>query len=38
MDAASFTSGACQNPTLTIMALALRSSEALLERMRSGEV
>jgi choline dehydrogenase-like flavoprotein len=36
MDAASFTSGACQNPTLTIMALAVRSTDHVLEEMRRG--
>ena len=38
MDGAGFTSGACQNPTLTIMALALRSSEYLLGEMKRGNV
>jgi choline dehydrogenase-like flavoprotein len=38
MDGAGFTSGACQNPTLTIMALALRSSEYLLGEMKSGNL
>jgi choline dehydrogenase-like flavoprotein len=38
MDAAGFTSGACQNPTLTIMALTVRSSDYLLERMRKGDL
>jgi choline dehydrogenase-like flavoprotein len=38
MDAASFTSGACQNPTLTIMALAVRSTDRLLDEMRRGAV
>ncbi len=37
MDGAGFPSSACQNPTLTIMALALRSSDYLLEQMRRGE-
>jgi choline dehydrogenase-like flavoprotein len=36
MDAASFTSGACQNPTLTIMALAVRSTDYLLGEMKKG--
>ena len=36
MDAAGFTSGGCQNPTLTIMALAVRSTDFLLEEMRRG--
>lgn len=38
MDGASFPSGACQNPTLTIMALAVRSCDHLLEEMKRGNV
>lgn len=38
MDAAGFTSGACQNPTLTIMALAVRSTDYLLGAMKRGEI
>jgi choline dehydrogenase-like flavoprotein len=38
MDAASFTSGACQNPTLTIMALAVRSTDYLLGEMKKGDL
>jgi choline dehydrogenase-like flavoprotein len=38
MDGAGFTSGACQNPTLTIMALAVRSSDYLLEQVKRGEI
>jgi len=38
MDAAGFTSGGCQNPTLTIMALTVRSTDFLLEAMRKGDV
>jgi glucoside 3-dehydrogenase (cytochrome c) catalytic subunit len=38
MDGAGFTSGGCQNPTLTIMALTVRSTDHLLERMKKGEV
>jgi choline dehydrogenase-like flavoprotein len=38
MDAAGFTSGGCQNPTLTIMALAVRSCDYLKEQLRKGEV
>jgi choline dehydrogenase-like flavoprotein len=38
MDGAGFTSGACQNPTLTIMALALRSSDYLLGEMKRGSL
>jgi choline dehydrogenase-like flavoprotein len=38
MDGSGFTSGACQNPTLTIMALAVRSSDYLLEEMKKGNL
>jgi choline dehydrogenase-like flavoprotein len=38
MDAAGFASGACQNPTLTIMALTVRSTDYLLEEMRQGNL
>jgi glucoside 3-dehydrogenase (cytochrome c) catalytic subunit len=38
MDAAGFVSSACQNPTLTIMALAVRSCDHLLEEMKRGNV
>jgi len=38
MDAASFTSGACQNPTLTIMALAVRSTDYLMGEMKKGSL
>lgn len=38
MDGAGFTSGACQSPTLTIMALAVRSSDYLLGEMRRGDL
>ena len=38
MDAGSFTSGACQNPTLTIMALAVRSTDYLLGEMKKGSL
>ena len=38
MDGAGFTSGACQNPTLTIMALAVRSTDYLLAEMKRGNV
>jgi choline dehydrogenase-like flavoprotein len=38
MDASGFPSGGWSNPTLTIMALAVRSTDRLLERMRAGEV
>jgi choline dehydrogenase-like flavoprotein len=36
MDASSFPSGGCQNPTLTIMALAVRSTDFLLNEMKRG--
>ena len=36
MDASGFPSCACQNPTLTIMALAVRSCDYMLEEMRKG--
>jgi glucoside 3-dehydrogenase (cytochrome c) catalytic subunit len=36
MDGAGFTSGACQNPTLTIMALTVRSTDYLLGEMKRG--
>jgi hypothetical protein len=29
-------SSGCQNPTLTIMALAVRSTDYLMEQMKSG--
>jgi choline dehydrogenase-like flavoprotein len=38
MDGACFTSSACQNPTLTIMALAVRSTDYLLAEMKRGNV
>jgi choline dehydrogenase-like flavoprotein len=38
IDAASFTSGGCQNPTLTIMALAVRSCEYLRGEMKKGSL
>jgi choline dehydrogenase-like flavoprotein len=36
MDASGFPSGGCQNPTLTIMALAVRSTDYLLSEMKRG--
>ena len=36
MDASGFPSGGCQNPTLTIMALAVRSTDYLLNEMKRG--
>jgi choline dehydrogenase-like flavoprotein len=38
MDGAGFTSGACQNPTLTIMALTVRSTDFLLQEMKRGNL
>ena len=38
MDGACFTSSACQNPTLTIMAIVARSSDQLIDRFRKNEV
>jgi hypothetical protein len=38
MDASSFVSGGCQNPTLTIMALAVRGCDHLMEEMRRGNI
>ena len=38
MDAAGFTSGACQNPTLTLMALTVRSTDHLMEEMKRGDL
>jgi choline dehydrogenase-like flavoprotein len=37
-DASGFTSGGCQNPTLTIMALTVRSTDHLMELMKQGTV
>jgi choline dehydrogenase-like flavoprotein len=38
MDGSCFVSSGCQNPTLTIMALAVRSTDYLLEEMRKGNL
>ncbi len=38
MDGSCFTSSACQNPTLTIMALAVRSSDYVLAEMKKGNL
>jgi glucoside 3-dehydrogenase (cytochrome c) catalytic subunit len=38
MDASSFTSNPCQNPTLTIMALSVRSCDYLMGALKKGEV
>jgi choline dehydrogenase-like flavoprotein len=37
-DGSQFTTGAAENPTLTIVALAIRQAEYIAERMRRGEV
>jgi choline dehydrogenase-like flavoprotein len=38
MDGSGFTSSACQNPTLTIMALAVRSCDYLMEQLKRGDL
>jgi choline dehydrogenase-like flavoprotein len=38
MDGSSFPSGGCQNPTLTIMALAVRSTDYLLGEMKKANI
>ena len=38
MDASSFVSGGCQNPTLTIMALTVRSCDFLLGELKRGNL
>jgi choline dehydrogenase-like flavoprotein len=38
MDGAGFTSTACQNPTLTIMALCVRSCDYLMDELKKGNV
>jgi choline dehydrogenase-like flavoprotein len=38
MDGAGFTSTACQNPTLTIMALCVRSCDYLMGEMKRGDI
>jgi choline dehydrogenase-like flavoprotein len=38
MDASGFPSSGCQNPTLTIMALAVRSCDYLMYEMKRGEL
>ena len=38
MDGSGFPSSACQNPTLTIMALAVRSCDYLLQEMKQGNL
>jgi choline dehydrogenase-like flavoprotein len=38
IDGAGFTSGGCQNPTLTIMALVVRSCDYLMGEMKKGSL
>jgi choline dehydrogenase-like flavoprotein len=38
MDAAGFSTGPCQNPTLTIMALCVRSCEYIMDEMKKGAI
>ncbi|MFI4942393.1 MAG: GMC oxidoreductase [Burkholderiales bacterium] len=38
MDGSGFTSSACQNPTLTIMALTVRSTDYLLRELKRGSL
>ena len=38
MDGSSFVTGGAQNPTLTIMSLAMRASEYLAEQLRKGDL
>jgi choline dehydrogenase-like flavoprotein len=38
LDASAFVSSACQNPTLTIMALSVRACDHLMEEMKRGTV
>jgi len=38
MDGAGFTSTACQNPTLTMMALCVRSCDHLMQEMKRGNI
>jgi choline dehydrogenase-like flavoprotein len=38
MDGASFVSSACQNPTLTMMAITVRASDHLIDRFRKSEI
>jgi choline dehydrogenase-like flavoprotein len=37
-DGAAFVSVACQNPTLTMMALTVRAGDHIIERARRGEL
>jgi choline dehydrogenase-like flavoprotein len=38
MDGSCFVSIACQNPTLTIMAITVRSTDQLMDEMKKGNV
>ena len=38
MDGSSFVSSACQNPTLTLMAMTVRACDHLIERFKRSEV
>ena len=38
LDASGFPSNPCQNPTLTIMALCVRSCDYLMDEMKRGEL
>jgi len=38
MDGACFVSSGCQNPTITMMALAGRACDRLVDRFRTGEI
>jgi choline dehydrogenase-like flavoprotein len=38
VDGSSFCSGGCQNPTLTILALSMRSAEYMAEQMRKRNI
>ena len=38
MDASGFPSGACQNPTLTIMAMAVRSTDHLINELKRRNI
>jgi choline dehydrogenase-like flavoprotein len=38
MDGASFVSSACQNPTLSMMAITVRACDHMIERFRKNEI
>jgi choline dehydrogenase-like flavoprotein len=38
MDGASFVSSACQNPTLSMMAVTVRGCDHMIERFRKNEI